>query len=1199
MRTSLVDNRYRIEKQIGNDTSGVIYYAVDERTGADLAVKRLSRRSENQFERGDLRLAREYYLLAQCAVPNVVRVYDYGEDREGPYYTYEVLKGPRLSDLPTPIPYLDVCRYLYELSATLSTFHNRRIVLRNLYPQTIRVSLDRRIKLYDVSQHATFGVTGVVPIRPCYVAPETIRGEPIDQSTDLFSLGAIAYYLLTGRDAYPAGNLEELIDSWRTLVPKPSIIERQIPPEVDILVMSLINLSPASRPLVATEVAFRLQALFGFDPIRCTEPIKGHMFKSRYLGREREQNRLRARMQRLTRATSGGAKLIEGGTGLGKTRMLSETLFDAQVMGLRVIWIDIPFHRDTTDMLEDVSSTVYQAFTNDDLENIETPLSISFAPPQKTVDSEKLHYSVPRPSSLCLGMKQMEKRVRAIAALQQWLFDQSQQKPILLLVDNLQRADYDTMDFFLGLARQVSDHRMLLLITINSEETPVVCGSMQSLREICDRYKLRNLTKEKTVELLSSVLDDGPVTVQLAERLYDASKGNPLKCMDLVRRLVDRQSLYREDNSWKLRTDGWNERFCWELDAVYRQQVEEMGTWASEIIETLSVYNGQLSLNVVKELADPCDLESFFLLYDALVANGILVGTGNIYQLDRAFLRESLRSSLLTERLSQIHNRLGRILKKTRRDIPLQTSWHLVRSGEVGAAEAILMDFIARRFRDDRSAQSTIGSLMDLLDARQKNGDDDESCLSILFSLVLAGYSADRNISDKYAKRTFDALLKRASNKSAKWAFVGQLESRIAIDSDRSLLCIALITAQSAFLNYNTNLLKQVVRELEFRCELEGADPRTGERAYRTMVLRHIVVQYCRALIEQDAGRVTEACRRLDEIIEQRITDPIDLDTDIAFEQAIYLDAVVTRGLISCLCINGEASQYVEKLGQYHSRVANSAAIGLQTMYQYCRGETEAIDDDGGYFILLRSHRDTQNKIDRRLIEARLPVAALLRDHETVTKIKDQLGYELEMNPQNAVYHRAVIGVARAIEGKSAQAIDCFKSCASICEPGAHSLWGVFTGYHALALNELQEFEKAVQICREGMGNAAEDLGVAPLCFFELQLQLAVAEVRLGRNRVADERLKEMLVGPQKEQHPLFISAVYATRAEIAIEMNTAEDFVLNFEALWEIVRLTGNQAILNRAFDLRQRAVETGLLIHSASWGNSTIETIADRKDE
>lgn len=160
MRPSLVDNRYRIRSKIGKDSIGDIDYEVDKNTGDVLAIKQLSSGEETGFQGRNLRLAGGFYLLARLAEPNVVRIYNYEEDIQGPYYTYEVLNGLRLSDMSTPTPYLNVCPYFFELSWALLKLHGCGIILRNLCPETLVLSGDKRVKLNDVSQYGTFGVTG-------------------------------------------------------------------------------------------------------------------------------------------------------------------------------------------------------------------------------------------------------------------------------------------------------------------------------------------------------------------------------------------------------------------------------------------------------------------------------------------------------------------------------------------------------------------------------------------------------------------------------------------------------------------------------------------------------------------------------------------------------------------------------------------------------------------------------------------------------------------------------------------------------------------------------------------------------------------------------------------------------------------------------------------------------------------------------
>ena len=114
---------------------------------------------------------------------------------------------------------------------TLALMHGHRLLHRDVTPRNVRLTADGRAKLIDFGVLGTFGTAvQIVGTLPC-IAPEVMRRLPLDQRTDLFALGAIAYWALTGRHAYPARRAQELWSLWQTPPLPPSQLAEGIPPE--------------------------------------------------------------------------------------------------------------------------------------------------------------------------------------------------------------------------------------------------------------------------------------------------------------------------------------------------------------------------------------------------------------------------------------------------------------------------------------------------------------------------------------------------------------------------------------------------------------------------------------------------------------------------------------------------------------------------------------------------------------------------------------------------------------------------------------------------------------------------------------------------------------------------------------------------------------------------------------------------------
>jgi serine/threonine protein kinase len=217
--------------------------------------------------------------------------------------------------------------------------HSHRLLHRDVTPRNVRLTADGRAKLIDFGTLCTFGTaTQIVGTAPC-MAPEVMRGLALDQRTDLYSLGAIAYWALTGRHAYPARRTQELWTLWQTPPRPPSQLADGVPPELDALVLSLLSVDPLARPANAAQVIDALTAIGGLAPEEHEQAADSYLSSGPLVGRSQEQSWLQQRMARAFSA-HGTAIVIEGPSGIGKTRLLQDLCLQAQLRGAVVLRAD-------------------------------------------------------------------------------------------------------------------------------------------------------------------------------------------------------------------------------------------------------------------------------------------------------------------------------------------------------------------------------------------------------------------------------------------------------------------------------------------------------------------------------------------------------------------------------------------------------------------------------------------------------------------------------------------------------------------------------------------------------------------------------------------------------------------------------------------------------------------------------------------
>jgi serine/threonine-protein kinase len=254
---TLFDGRYRILRRLGTGGMANVYLAEDEELGRRVAIKILNDRhaSDDSFVE---RFRREAKNAAGLSHPNIVSIYDRGE-AEGTYYiAMEYLEGRSLKDrivAEGPLSIAGAIDATRQILRALGFAHRRGIVHRDIKPHNVLLAqegTERRHKVTDfgISRTSASQMTeaGSIVGTAQYLSPEQARGAPVDQRSDIYSVGIVLYELLTGQLPFTGETPLEIAMKHLSEVPKPpSALRPEVPPDLDMVVLRALAKDPAER----------------------------------------------------------------------------------------------------------------------------------------------------------------------------------------------------------------------------------------------------------------------------------------------------------------------------------------------------------------------------------------------------------------------------------------------------------------------------------------------------------------------------------------------------------------------------------------------------------------------------------------------------------------------------------------------------------------------------------------------------------------------------------------------------------------------------------------------------------------------------------------------------------------------------------------------------------------------------------------
>ena len=471
-----IAGRYRVRRFLGQGGRKRVYLSDDTATGTEVAVALYD--TEGVGASIQARARREAEAMRKLGDhPQVVTVLDTGEENGNPFIVSRYMPGGDVEGLLAAAGgHLEVERAVEiaaDVTRALEHAHARGVVHRDLKPANVWIDDDGHARLGDfglATTEARARVSGGTLVGTvAYLPPEQALGEAAGPGSDLYSLGALLYEMLTGQPPFPGDDAVSIISQHLHADPvPPSRHNDAVPDALDRVVIRLLAKQAEDRPANASEARDGILAALSEQPAEADEERPANPLESLaggvFVGRERELERLREAVDSAL-SGRGSLQLLVGEPGIGKTRASEELATYARVSGARVYW---------GRCREDEGAPAYwpwvqavRAYARD-----ADPVALAWqlgagAPEVAQLVPEVAEKLDVEPAS---GLDSEEARFRLFDSVTSLLLAAARDRPIVIVLDDLHWADEPSLLLLRFAARELASSGLLILGTYRDVE---------------------------------------------------------------------------------------------------------------------------------------------------------------------------------------------------------------------------------------------------------------------------------------------------------------------------------------------------------------------------------------------------------------------------------------------------------------------------------------------------------------------------------------------------------------------------------------------------------------------------------------------------------------------------------------------------------------------------------------------------------
>ena len=635
---SFANDRYQVQRFLGEGGKKTVYLAHDTLLDRDVAFALI--KSDGLDDVSRTRITRADQAMGRLGShPHIVTVFDMGLHEGQPYMVTELMGGGDVEAVIEKAPEhrlpleraIDIARSVCQ---GLEFAHNQGIVHRDLKPGNVWLADDGTAKIGDFGlavamDRSRLTQAGMMVGTVSYMPPEQAMGGQVTPQSDLYSLGAMLYEMVTGRAPFLGEESVAIIGQHINTPPvAPTWHVPRCPLSLEALVLRLLEKDAGKRPASATEV---LQALEAID-LEAEAPLvtgdrggvddspslaASRLYRRGFVGRESELRQLHTAYD-VALSGQGSLVMVVGEPGIGKTSICEQLATYVTLRGGRTLVghcyeegsLSLPYLA----FVEAIRSYVLSREPDD----LRREMGSGASDVARIVSEVRDRVQVePREP-----VQPEEDRYRLLQAVSEFLRTAGSVQPLLIVLEDLHDADKGTLDMLTHVARNLSGARLLLVGTyrdVEVDRSHALSGALAELRRLSSfsRVSLRGLTADEVQRMISTIAEE-ELPWGMAQAVHRQTEGNPLFVQEVLRYLVEEGLFSREEGRWRATGQTpFDMNIPEGLRDVIGKRLSRLSEGCNRVLSVAAVIGREFRVDVLQGVAGVVEEELFAALEEA------------------------------------------------------------------------------------------------------------------------------------------------------------------------------------------------------------------------------------------------------------------------------------------------------------------------------------------------------------------------------------------------------------------------------------------------------------------------------------------------------------------------------------------------------------------------------------------------------